>query len=76
MNDRDTHSVLDRKFAELHISELSPEPSPQEQRYKKMGLQPGVYERTVSNERESRAFAAQRDALLPKLVSGDVRVHS
>ena len=42
VNDRNTHRLLDRKFAELHISEPSPEPSPEEQRYKKMGLQPGV----------------------------------
>ena len=42
VNDRDTHSVLDRKFAELHLSEPSPEPSPQELTYKKMGQKPGV----------------------------------
>ena len=42
VNDRDTHRVLDRKFSEIHISEPSPEPSPEEQRYKKMDLQPGV----------------------------------
>lgn len=41
VNDRDTHSVLDRKFRELNISEPSPEPSPQESRYRSMGLQPG-----------------------------------
>ena len=33
-----------------------------------------LYERVVSNERESRWLALQRDALLPKLVSGNVRV--
>ncbi len=33
-----------------------------------------LYERIVSNERTSRALAAQRDALLPKLVSGEVGV--
>ena len=32
------------------------------------------HQRIVSNERESHALAAQRDALLPKLVSGEVRV--
>ena len=31
-----------------------------------------LYERIVSNERESRSLAAQRDALLPGLVSGEV----
>ena len=33
-----------------------------------------LYERIVSNERETRTLAAQRDALLPKLVSGEMRV--
>ena len=33
-----------------------------------------LYERIVSNARESRALSAQRDALLPKLVSGEVGV--
>lgn len=33
-----------------------------------------LYERIVSNERMSRALAAQRDALLPKLVSGELRL--
>ena len=33
-----------------------------------------LYERVVSNERESRTLAALRDALLPKLVSGKLRV--
>lgn len=32
------------------------------------------YERIVVNERESRTLAALRDALLPKLVSGELRV--
>ena len=33
-----------------------------------------LHERVVSNERESRALSLQRDALLPILVSGDVRM--
>ena len=33
-----------------------------------------LYERIVSNERESRALEALRDVLLPSLVSGEVRV--
>ena len=33
-----------------------------------------LYERIVSNARESRALSAQRDALLPGLVSGEVKV--
>ena len=36
------------------------------------GVRP-LYERIVSNERESRSLAAQRDVLLPGLVSGKVR---
>ena len=35
------------------------------------GVRP-LYERIVSNERESRSLAAQRGALLPRLVSGEV----
>ena len=34
----------------------------------------GIYGRIVSNERESRKLTAQRNALLPKLVSGATRV--
>ncbi len=33
-----------------------------------------LFERIVTNERESCALAAQRDALLPKLVSGAMRL--
>ena len=33
-----------------------------------------LHKRIVTNERESRALAAQRDALLPKLISGELRV--
>ena len=33
-----------------------------------------LYERIVSNERETRSLAAQRGALLPMLVSGEIRV--
>ena len=35
-----------------------------------------LHEHIVSNERESRALAIQRDALLPKLVSGEVGMTS
>ena len=35
-----------------------------------------LYDRIIVNERSSRALAAQRDALLPGLVSGEVRVGS
>jgi type I restriction enzyme S subunit len=34
----------------------------------------GLYERIDSSERESRTLAALRDALLPKLISGDLHV--
>ena len=33
-----------------------------------------LYERVVSNERESRTLASLRDTLLPKLISGELRV--
>ena len=33
-----------------------------------------LFERLVSNERESRTLAALRDTLLPKLISGELRV--
>ncbi|MEJ5349031.1 MAG: restriction endonuclease subunit S [Desulfosoma sp.] len=33
-----------------------------------------LYERIVANERESRTLATLRDALLPKLISGELRV--
>ena len=42
VNERDTHSVLDRKFTELRISEPVTEPSPQETAYKRLGMQRGV----------------------------------
>ena len=43
VSDRDTHRVLDRKFAELGIVETRPEPSPeQEETYKAMGLKRGM----------------------------------
>ena len=38
------------------------------------GLARTLHERMVSNERESRALAVQRDTLLPRLVSGEVGV--
>ncbi len=33
-----------------------------------------LYERIVNSARESRSLAALRDALLPKLISGELRV--
>jgi type I restriction enzyme S subunit len=33
-----------------------------------------LYERIVVNERESRALVTLRDSLLPKLISGELRV--
>jgi len=38
------------------------------------GLAGSLFERLVSNERESRTLAALRDTLLPKLISGEIRV--
>lgn len=33
-----------------------------------------LYKTLVSNERESRILAGLRDALMPKLISGEIRV--
>jgi type I restriction enzyme S subunit len=33
-----------------------------------------LYRRIVTNERESRTLATLRDSLLPKLISGQIRV--
>ena len=44
VRDRDTHRVLDRKFAELGITEPRAEASPTEEAtYKAMGWQRGVH---------------------------------
>ena len=43
VSDRDTHRVLDRKFAEFGITEPIPEPSPEEEAYKAMGMRRGVH---------------------------------
>ena len=43
VSDRDTHKVLDRKFGELGIKEPIPEPSPEEEAYKAMGMRRGVH---------------------------------
>ncbi len=42
VSERNTHRVLDRKFAELSIEEPVPEPSQQEKAFKAMGLRRGV----------------------------------
>ena len=41
VSDRDTHKVLDRKFGELGIKGPIPEPSPEEEAYKAMGIATG-----------------------------------
>ena len=43
VSDRDTHKMLDRKFAELGIKEPIPEPSPEEKAYKAMGMRRGIH---------------------------------
>ena len=40
------------------------------------GVADALFSRIVANERESRTLAAMRDTLLPKLVSGEVRVNT
>jgi len=47
---------------------------PIELRLKFDNMVEGIFERTFRNLNESRALTAQRDALLPKLVSGEVGV--
>lgn len=42
VNDHDTHRVLDRKFAELAITEPTPQSSPREEVFKAQGLKRGL----------------------------------
>ena len=53
---------------------LVPIPRPKQQ-FPVSGYLRSMYERLMANEFESRALAAQREALLPKLVSGGIRVY-
>ena len=62
VSDRNTHRVLDRKFAELGIPELRPEPSEaslqQEESWKAKGLKRGVhYEYFQPSKREKLRYA-------------------
>ena len=41
-----------------------------------VGVAAGLHERMVANLRESRTLAALRDALLPKLISGELRIRA
>ena len=63
----------------LTVSELSsltiPVPPRSEQEILAQTVRP-IYDKLIANETESRHLSAQRDALLPKLVSGEVRVGS
>ena len=53
--DRDTHRVLDRRFAELSIREPRVEPDPKEEaRFKAMGLQRGVDYRVQGPSKRER----------------------
>ena len=50
---------------------------PDESAMKKFdGLARTLYNRIVSNERQSHSLAALRDTLLPKLISGEIRVNT
>ena len=50
---------------------------PDESAMKKFdGLARTLYNRIVSNERQSHSLAAMRDTLLPKLISGEMRVNT
>ena len=55
VSDHDTHRVLNRKFAELGITEARPEPSPKEEEtYKAMGLQRGKHYYVQSPSKRDR----------------------
>ena len=54
VSDRDTHKVLDHKFAELGISEPIPGPSPEEKAYKAMGMRRGVHYRVSRPSKRDR----------------------
>ena len=54
VSDRNTHRVLDRKFAELGISEPRSEPSPQEAAFKAKGLQPGIDYHVIGPSKRDR----------------------
>jgi len=64
-------------FAEISKRNFKPIPALLPDKYTMEGFgdiaQP-LFERIASNERESRTIAAIRDTLLPKLISGELRV--
>ena len=64
VNDRDTHSVLDRKFSDLGIVEPVTVPSPQEEDWKAMGMKRGIHyavKRPSKRERLRHAVRFQHD---------------
>ena len=60
VSDRVTNGVLDRKFGELGIVEPSPEPSPQEAKFKKAGLQAGRGYHIMGPSKKERLMYAVR----------------
>ena len=54
VNDRDTHKVLHRKFAELAISEPTPQPSPEEEAFKAKGLKRDVHYHMMGPSKKDR----------------------
>jgi type I restriction enzyme, S subunit len=64
-------------FLEISKSNFRPipvvTPSPEVMQAFSRQIEP-IYERIVSNERESKTLAVSRDSILPKLISGELRV--
>ena len=58
VSDRNTNRVLDRKFEELGIKEPTPEPSPEEEAYKAMGLRRGVHYGVMNPSKRDRLHYA------------------
>ena len=54
VSDRDTHKVLDRKFAELGIKEPIPEPSSEEEAYRALGMQRGAHYGVLKSSKRDR----------------------
>ena len=60
VSDRDSHRVLDGKFQHLNIKEPSPDPSPEEGRFKKLGMRAGVdYYNVGPSKRDRLRYAVQ-----------------
>ena len=61
VSDRDSHSVLDRKFQRLHITEPPPGPSPKEDRFKNAGLRADVDYYSIGPSKKNRLLYAVQE---------------